>query len=195
MEYYFRDLGVEIDFIPVHLKQLVEPSPTTGELPKLGPRKKDNYLKDLFHWAELCGVTISPEVAKLRKTDAQPALRAAMAAQEMGRFREFHFSAYRARWCDARDLSQRDVLAQLLEDAGLDAQAALSRAESDELGARLDGQTEEAIERGVFGVPTVFVGEEMFWGNDRFELIRFYIERAQRAHREQGASVTGPAST
>jgi 2-hydroxychromene-2-carboxylate isomerase len=33
--------------------------------------------------------------------------------------------------------------------------------------------------RGVFGVPTVFVGERMFWGNDRFELARFFVEKAR----------------
>jgi 2-hydroxychromene-2-carboxylate isomerase len=44
--------------------------------------------------------------------------------------------------------------------------------------ARLDADTREAIERGVFGVPTVFVRDEMFWGNDRFELARHYIRKA-----------------
>ena len=43
----------------------------------------------------------------------------------------------------------------------------------------LDRQTEDAIDRGVFGVPTLFVGEEMFWGNDRFELVRHYVDLAR----------------
>ena len=38
--------------------------------------------------------------------------------------------------------------------------------------------TQRAIGLGVFGVPTMFVGDEMFWGNDRFELVRFYVEKA-----------------
>jgi 2-hydroxychromene-2-carboxylate isomerase len=145
----------------------------------MGERKKANYYNDFFHWAELSGVTIDPGVRDLMKTDARPALRAAMAAQEMGRFREFHYPAYRARWCDARDLSQRTVLAQLLDDAGLDVEAALARAESTEIDDRLERETQAAIDRGVFGVPTMFVGDQMFWGNDRFELIRFYVERGR----------------
>ena len=40
---------------------------------------------------------------------------------------------------------------------------------------RLDSLTQAAIARGVFGVPTMFVGDEMFWGNDRFELVRHYL--------------------
>ena len=59
----------------------------------------------------------------------------------------------------------------------LDADAALAQAESAELVSRLERDTEEAIERGVFGVPTIFVGERMFWGNDRFELVRHYLTR------------------
>jgi 2-hydroxychromene-2-carboxylate isomerase len=146
----------------------------------MGPRKGDNYMKDLMHWAEMNDASLSPEAANLMKTDARPPLRAAMVAAEMGRFREFHYPAYRARWCDGRDMSKPEVLAELFEQAGLDVAAAMTRAESDEIDDRLEKNTQEAIERGVFGVPTMFVGDEMFWGNDRFELVRFYIERAKR---------------
>jgi len=145
----------------------------------MGPRKQANYFGDLLHWAELSHVTIDPGVADLRKTDARPPLRVAMVAQEMGRFLEFHHPAYRARWSGARDLSQREELARLVEGAGLDVEAVLARAESQEIDERLDAQTREAIDRGVFGVPTMFVGDEMFWGNDRFELVRFYVQRAR----------------
>jgi len=144
----------------------------------MGPRKQANYIRDLLGWAEFAGVEISPDARDLVKTDARPALRAAMVAGELGRFREFHHPAYAARWCDAQDLSQRDVLASLFEGAGIDPEPALARAESDEVDKQLDAQTKEAIERGVFGVPTLFVGDRMFWGNDRFELVRFYLERA-----------------
>ena len=47
----------------------------------------------------------------------------------------------------------------------------------DELIQRLERDTQEAIERGVFGVPTLFAGGEMFWGNDRFELVRYYVQK------------------
>ena len=67
---------------------------------------------------------------------------------------------------------------ELLAGAGLDAEAALERAQSDELPNRLDADSRAAIERGVFGAPTLFVGDEMFWGNDRFELVRYYIQKS-----------------
>ena len=102
-----------------------------------------------------------------------------MVAQEEGRFREYHHPIYRARWGEPCDLSQPEVVHRYLADAGLNADAALARAESTELVERLEADTQVAIERGVFGVPTLFVGDEMFWGNDRFELVRHYLQKAQ----------------
>ena len=167
-----------IDFVPVHLKALVEPSPSGGKPPKLGERKKANYMNDLRHWASLSGVTVSPAAGKHRRADARPALRVALVAQEMGRFAEFHHPAYAARWSEGRDLSQRDALRPLIEAAGMDTEEVFVRADSDDIDQQLDKQTREAIDRGVFGLPTLFVGDEMFWGNDRFEVVRHYLERS-----------------
>ena len=175
-EAYFRDLGVEIEFRPVHLRRLVEAG--VGKPPELGPRKRANAANDLRHWAEAIGAEISPDARALYKSDSSLALRCALVAKDLGKFREFHYPAYRARWARARDLAQEGVLEELIAGAGLDADTVLARARTPELEKRLTRETENAIERGVFGVPTIFVGDEMFWGNDRFELVRFYVEKA-----------------
>jgi 2-hydroxychromene-2-carboxylate isomerase len=70
------------------------------------------------------------------------------------------------------------VLAPLVEAAGMDVEKVFARADSDDVDQQLDKLTREAIDRGVFGVPTLFVGDEMFWGNDRFEVVRHYLDRA-----------------
>ena len=152
-ESYFRDLGVEIDFRPVHLRRLVEPG--VGKPPELGPRKQKNAANDIRHWAEALGAEFDPAARALYKTDTSLALRCALVAKDLGRFRELHYPLYRARWAQARDLGRDDVLEE-----------------------RLTRDTEAAVGRGVFGVPTIFVGDEMFWGNDRFELVRFYAAKA-----------------
>lgn len=175
-EAYFRDLGVEIDFRPVHLARLKEPG--AGKPPELGPRKQANAVNDIRHWAEAIGAEISPDARALYKSDTSLALRCALVAKDQGKFREFHYPAYRARWARARDLAQEAVLEELIAGAGLDPDTVLARARTPELEARLTRETQTAIERGVFGVPTIFVGDEMFWGNDRFELVRFYVEKA-----------------
>jgi 2-hydroxychromene-2-carboxylate isomerase len=175
-EAYFRDLGVEIEFRPVHLRRLVEAG--VGKPPELGPRKQANATNDIRHWAEAIGAELSPDARALYKSDSSLALRCALVAKDLGKFREFHYPAYRARWARARDLSKESVLEELIASAGLDPDTVLARARTPELEKRLTRETETAIERGVFGVPTIFVGDEMFWGNDRFELVRWYVQKA-----------------
>ncbi len=175
VEAYFRDLGVEIDFRPVVLRDLVEPS--AGQRPELGERKKRNAAVDLRHWADVCGAEFSPEVRRSRP-DTRLLLRGALVAADEGRFREYHYPAYRARWAEARDVADPAVVRELLAGAGVDGASALARAESDEICERLAGDTRGAIQRGVFGVPTVFVGDDMFWGNDRFEAVRHYVQKS-----------------
>ncbi len=159
------------------LIELPEGAETRPPRPKLGPRKSADYQNSVQHWAELCDAKMSPDAASFMRSDTSLALRAALVAKDDGRFADYHHPMYRARWAEPRDLSDREVVRQYLADAGLDGEPALARAESDELGARLERDTVEAIERGVFGVPTIFVGDEMFWGNDRFELIRHYLKK------------------
>jgi 2-hydroxychromene-2-carboxylate isomerase len=171
-EAYFKAAGAELEWLPVHLATLKEP--TAGKLPEMGDRKKKNYRNDLLHWAELCGAEISPEAGKAYP-DTRLLLSCALVALDEGRFREFHYPAYRARWAEARDVADEGVVSGLLKGAGLDAEAVLARAKSPEIRKRLEEQTQRAIDRGVFGVPTVFVGDEMFWGNDRFELAKHYV--------------------
>ena len=179
VEAYFHDLGVTIDFRPVNLAALREPEAGPQSLPAMGERKKTNYMNDMRHWREMIGADFAPNIAGPRP-DTRLLLKAALVAKDAGRFRELHYPAYRARWAEASDVADPAVVRELLAGAGLDADAALARAQSDELAARLAADTQAAVERGVFGVPTMFVGGEMFWGNDRLELARWYVQKAAR---------------
>ena len=159
------------------LVELPEGATKRPPRPKLGPRKSSDYQNSVRQWSELCGAKISPDASSLQRSDTTLALRAALVAKDEGRFAEYHHPMYRARWAEPRDVSDREFVRQMLSDAGLDGESALTRAESDEIGARLDRDTREAIDRGVFGVPTIFVGDEMYWGNDRFELVRHALKK------------------
>ncbi len=169
-----------IDFRPALLSIIVEPPenplPEGVKRPGLGPRKKAHAHGDLRHWAELCGAEFSPDARKNRP-DPRLMTQASLVAKDAGRFREFHYPAFRARWAEARDIADPEVVRALLAGAGLDDDA-VARAQSDELRERLDAESRAAVERGVFGAPTLFVGDEMFWGNDRFELVRHYIQKS-----------------
>src|SRR5262249_17584457 len=135
VEAYLKDLDVEVDFRPVELAALREPD--GGKAPEPGSRKYRNLIDDLRHWCELVGIELLPEAVKLVGRSTRLALKAASVARDAGRFSAFHHPAYRARWSEARDLSDPEVVRDLLAGAGLDAAAALARAESAELAARL----------------------------------------------------------
>jgi 2-hydroxychromene-2-carboxylate isomerase len=68
-----------------------------------------------------------------------------------------------------RDIGSIEVVSEALAKLGLPAQQIVAEAQSDANKLRLREQTEAAASKGIFGAPTFFVGDEMFWGNDRLE--------------------------
>jgi 2-hydroxychromene-2-carboxylate isomerase len=72
-------------------------------------------------------------------------------------------------FAEDRDIDSQEVVAEVLAQLGLPAQPLVEAALSEANKLRLRAQTEEAAARGIFGAPTFFVGDEMFWGNDRLD--------------------------
>ena len=101
-------------------------------------------------------------------------MRTAVAAQHAGVFEPFHRAVYPAFWAEGENLGEPEVLGRVVEKAGLDARALLEAGGDPEVKAELRSTTEEAVARGVFGAPTFFVEDEMFFGNDRLD----FVERA-----------------
>lgn len=79
---------------------------------------------------------------------------------------------FEAIWVEGLNLTDPAVIAQVLARAGVDPTQALALAEDAEVKDTLRQTTEEAVARGAFGVPTFFVGEDMFWGQDRLDFVR-----------------------
>jgi 2-hydroxychromene-2-carboxylate isomerase len=179
VETYFADQGVEIDFRPVYLKHMKEPmvGPEPVGEQSYGPRKASYYAQLRSNWAECCGVEIG-DAETLIRTDTALLLKGALVAQAQNRFREYHYPAYRARWVDGDDVSQASVVHRLLAQAGLNANACLEKAESPEFDEKLRAVTEDAMAQGVFGVPTIVVAGRVLWGNDQFEMARYFVEQA-----------------
>jgi len=74
-------------------------------------------------------------------------------------------------WLQEKNLADVDVLGRTLADAGLDPEDWAARAQEQAVKDRLKATTEEAVARGVFGAPTFFVGDEMFFGQDRLDFV------------------------
>ena len=78
----------------------------------------------------------------------------------------------RAMWETPQNLGDPEVLAATLFDAGFDPAAFAALVGDPEVKAKLVATTEEAVARGVFGAPTFFVGDQMFFGQDRLDFVR-----------------------
>jgi 2-hydroxychromene-2-carboxylate isomerase len=97
------------------------------------------------------------------------AMRAATFAQQAGRAVAFSLAAFRQAFCAGRDLAELDNVLIAAAACELHPNAVTKGIESRSVKERLRAATEEAVARGVVGVPTVAVGDELFWGDDRLE--------------------------
>lgn len=94
-------------------------------------------------------------------------MRVAHAARQAGVFPAFHQAIYPAFWRDGADLGDPERIVSVAEGVGLDGAALLAASDTPEVKDALRATTDEAVERGAFGAPTFFVGDEMFFGADR----------------------------
>jgi 2-hydroxychromene-2-carboxylate isomerase len=165
--------GAELRWRPFLLGAVYK---ATGNVPPVTVAHKAAYLvKDLVDWARYLGLPEFrlPENFPINSLKAN---RLGLVAAEQGRIAAFSHAAYRAAFAEGRDLNDPQVLEALARAAGLEPAAALARTENQEIKDALRRNTEEAVARGAFGAPTFFVGDTMFFGNDRL----MFVERALR---------------
>lgn len=103
------------------------------------------------------------------------AMRGAIAAERLGCGPAYREAMYVALWQDGRKLDEPNVWARVLDQAGLDTPALTALVADEAIKAELTANTESAVARGAFGVPTFFLGEEMWFGKDR---LRDVVEAA-----------------
>jgi 2-hydroxychromene-2-carboxylate isomerase len=94
-------------------------------------------------------------------------MRGLVAARRLGVGDAYVDAVLRAMWEDGRKMDDPEVVAEVLTAASLDARAILDATQDPEVKAELMANTEAAAARGAFGIPTFFVGEEMFFGKER----------------------------
>jgi 2-hydroxychromene-2-carboxylate isomerase len=109
-----------------------------------------------------------PEAWPLETWSLAP-LRAALVADERGRLREFSGAAFRKSFVESRSLAELDNVLAAAREAGLEPDEVREGIQRPEIKARLKGHTDEAFARGVTGIPTVAVRDQLFWGDDRLD--------------------------
>jgi len=101
-------------------------------------------------------------------------MRGAIVLQRKGdpHFEDYCDAMFKAIWADSLNMNDPATAAQALTRAGFDAQALVALASEQTTKDSLKAATQEAVDRGVFGAPTFFVGAQMFWGQDRMDFVR-----------------------
>jgi 2-hydroxychromene-2-carboxylate isomerase len=133
--------------------------------------------QDTARWAQKYGVPI--QIPKSFPISTILPLRATVAAARSGEGEIAMSALFRTHWGDGEDISDPAVVARALSATGLDGERLVARAADQEIKDELRKNTDLALARGVFGVPTIFVGERSFWGNDRLEFVESALRQAR----------------
>ena len=165
--------GAELVMTPVLCAGIFKAVGNPG--PLAIPAKRDWYARDLAMWAKRRGVTLVE--SRHVPFRSLPLMRGCFVAAERNETFRYVDTVFDAIFVHGRDLGDMRTVKETLIEAGLDADTYTRGIEREDIKQKLLRNTEEAVGRGVFGVPSFFVKDELFFGQDRLE---FVVEALQR---------------
>lgn len=138
--------------------------------------KIENRKRDLMRWAEKYDLPFRfPDVFPIKTSVA---LRGAIAMRRWNREAEFISAVLEAYWERGDDgISALSRLAPLAEALGVESAAFVAEINSPEIREQLSRETGEALDTGVFGAPSIRIGQELFWGKDRLDFVEDELRR------------------
>lgn len=138
------------------------------------PEKRAWLIRDTLRRAQRLAVDFDfPATHPFRPLTA---LRVSLAEVSGERQADVVGALFRHGWSRGGELGVDEEIAQALDDAGLDGNALVEKTRTPSIKTQLKKNTERAISRGVFGVPTMFFGDELFWGSDRVDDLFDHID-------------------
>lgn len=142
------------------------------------PAKWAYMHKDLQDWAREAGLKIvfPPRVFPVNSVKA---MRGCLWLEPQGKLLPFATAVFEAYWAREEDISQDAVLLKICDQVGVDGDAFLAGIAQPAIKAQLKANTEEVIARGGFGSPSIFLGDDMYFGNDRLQLVKAAILRGR----------------
>ncbi|MFB1033804.1 MAG: 2-hydroxychromene-2-carboxylate isomerase [Sinobacterium sp.] len=158
----------EINYKPVLLGGIFKAS--DNQSPVANPAKGAYMLThDLPRFAERYNVPL--KFNPFFPINTLPLMRGAYAAIEEGCFEAYVEALYIGLWQDELNLGDVEIIKATLEAAGLDANKLMALTQQQHIKDALMATTEEVVARGAFGAPTMYIGDEMFFGQDRIDFI------------------------
>lgn len=134
------------------------------------PAKQRYYAKDLQDWAQYVGITIgSPSVFPVNSVKI---MRGAFVALDQGCLVDYAQRCFAAYWGELEDISDDRVIGSIVGASGMDIDQFFAQIQTEQRKLQLRQNTDELIERGGFGSPTIFLDKtDMYFGNDRLQLL------------------------
>jgi 2-hydroxychromene-2-carboxylate isomerase len=166
-----RRYGLLIEPVPVLFAGLLESHGTVG--PAEVPAKALWMFKNNLRKAALLGVPLNAPA--FHPFNPLLALRATTAARDADECDAFITRLFEAVWVRAEHVSEPAVVERAANDVGLDGAAIVAAASTPEVKAALRAQTDDAIARGVFGVPMMEANGELFWGYDDLPYLELFL--------------------
>ncbi len=142
---------------------------TGNSAPMTIPAKGAWLLNDLHNFAKRYGVEMKMNPNFPFHTVGL--MRGALWAEQKGQLIPYSEAMFRATWVEAKNLVDEAVVAEILKSISLDPSEYAEAIGQQEIKDKLRENTEEAVKRGAFGAPTMFVGDKMFWGQDRLDFV------------------------
>ena len=133
-------------------------------------------VKDMEFFAERYGVPF--EVNPYFPINTLVLMRGAIFAQEEGILERYSDAIFHAMWGKPQNMADPGVIGHVLHAADLDVKRIVAATQDAQVKDKLKTDTQEAIDRGVFGAPTVFVGPRMFFGQDRIRYVEELLTQA-----------------
>jgi 2-hydroxychromene-2-carboxylate isomerase len=170
LEEIARRHGAAIAYKPVALGKVF---PVSGGLPlaKRAPQRQAYRLVELARWRDFLGVPLN---LKPRFFPADETLAAGMviAARRQGLdCGRLSNAILRGVWAEERDIADAATLKAIAAENALDGDALMAAAADPAVTAEYEANTQEAIDRGVFGAPSYVYKDELFWGQDRLDFL------------------------
>ena len=168
-----KEAGAEIEIKPVLLGAIFK---ATGNQPPATVQKKGQYMfNDIQRWAEKLDLKfkMNPFFPIL----TVPHMRGAILAQKNDILEKYMQCMFDSIWVKALNLNDQEILTKVASESGMDPNDFAEGISSDETKDSLRSNTQFAIDKGAFGVPTYFLENDMFWGIDS---IKFLIDSLKK---------------
>ncbi len=171
-----RRAGIKFEYVPVLLGGIFKATNNRSPAETLAGIKNKPEFMELETRRFLRRFNVKPYVWNpFFSVNTLNLMRGAIAAQAEGVFEPYVAAAFHHMWVEPKKMDDPEIAAQALAGSGIDAAKLLARAQAPEIKARLVENTRAAVERGVFGAPTFFVGDEMFFGKEQLREVEELI--------------------